>query len=143
MSDSDNKFVIEVKPFTDEVLKASSDCWIKSDGERNNTKTHAIPLDRIIEIAFHHQIKTYDSWHYNDPEVTLERKLFLAGAKKAPKSPRYNTEKELYQKLCDFNHYKTLSGSEKKVFDALIKLSPNYRWDMYLALHKLIDGFLF
>lgn len=56
---------------------------------------------------------------------------------------KHNTEKELYQKLCDFNHYNTLSGSEKKVFDALMKLSANYRWKMYLALHQFIDGFLF
>jgi hypothetical protein len=134
------EIVIEVKSFSEEIKKSSSDCWIKSKGERNNTKTHGITVDRLIAIAFQHQIKTYDSWCYEDPEVVLQRKLFMSGVNE---TPRYRSENKLYDKLCNFKHYNSLSGAEKKLFDALKALSYNYRWKLYLSLYRFIDSFLF
>jgi len=72
-----------------------------------------------------------------------EKPIFAAIELKSNKFPLYQNEKALDQIICDFNRYNAISGSEKKVFDALAKLSEDYRWRLYLALYDLIDGFLF
>lgn len=126
--------VIEVKKFKEELSKASSDCWVKGEDRR----IYGIELSRLLEVAFDCLIETEGGWGSGLGIFgTLYNNLYQKGFKKL----RYTTEKELYNKACNFDD-SAISGSEKKVLNALIGLSANYRWDLYLALSEFIDGFL-
>lgn len=127
------EIVINFKKFKGELQKACSDVW---SGEK---KILAITLDRVIEVCFKCLIKNTGPWSYLDPFEVLTQKIYKAGFKELPK---YRSEKELHQRLCDFNCYNMLSGSEKKVFDAISKVDAELRWKIYLAINKFIDNFL-
>ncbi len=129
------EIVIETKKFLEQISKASCDSRI------NGKIKYAITLGMVIQEAFNCLTTTEEDWAYIDPFETLINLSIKHGFKR--KMPLYKSDKDLYQAICDFNHENNISGDEKAIYNALSKVSPEYRWRLYLALYDLVDGFLF
>jgi len=98
-------------------------------------------IERIDGLLNHNLTLVNTEFFKGKLEVLQEIKVMLKHKDITPKM-RYKTEKELMSAISNFREYNTLSGSEKCVFDALRKLSADYRMRLYIALYDLIDNFL-
>ncbi|MFW9971090.1 MAG: hypothetical protein ACFFDF_12925 [Candidatus Odinarchaeota archaeon] len=109
-----------------------SDLWIIGDAilhDDYHEKKERIRISRRI-----HKI------HDNLLEI-FEKRII----KKEPSELRYKNISELRNKVCDLpkSIYNSKSSSEQLTMDLIVKLSPNYAWELYLGLHEFIDSFLF
>lgn len=130
--------VVNVGSLISNVIKASSDCWIKHPQHPDCTQGKGIALSRLNEVAIENELETRGEWILQDPLEILLQKL--------PSKRRYKTVRALNDVINKFftifndTHY--LNTMERVILDTLCLLDDDRKFLVYTVLHEIVDKIL-